>query len=83
MIELHLALVRHARRHLEAPERDVGVLEERHGLLRAELEEVVAERLRAQMRDEPRAEHLVPEPHRRVHVRRHQREMVDSAPERA
>ena len=81
MIELHLALVRHPGWYLKPFHDDVSVLEKRHGLLVTELEEVVPEGFVAQVRDEPRSEHPVPEPRGGVHVVRDQGEVVDAPPE--
>ena len=81
VIELNLATIRHSGRQLETLQPHVGVLEERHRLLRTELEEVVPKRLIPEVRDKSRTEHTMPEPHGGIHVRGHQRQMIDPPPE--
>ena len=66
----------------EVLQRDVGVLEEGDRVPDADLEEVVAEVRGPDGRDEPRAEDADVEADGRVHVRAHEREVVDAAPAR-
>ena len=80
VVELRGAGVGDPGRLGEAVDLDALVLEERDRVARADLEEVVAERVRADGRHEPGAEHADVEADGRVHVGAHQREVVDAPP---
>ena len=83
VVELGRAFVGHAGAVDERLGRHIGVLEEGHGALGTELEEVVAELGRADRGDEPGTEGSMVEADRRVHIGGHERKMVDPLPVRS
>ena len=80
MVELDRPRVGHAGRLGERVDRRRLVLEEGDGLLGADLEEVVPERVVAEVGDQPGTEHAVVEADGRVHVGGDQCEVVDAPP---
>src|ERR687897_705143 len=80
MVELDRSRVGHPCRLSERRRRCVRELEERHGLARADLEEVVAEVRCTDRRHQPGAQHPVGEANRRVHVAGDERQVVDATP---
>ena len=80
VVELCRLLVGHAGGLRERVKVLAGVLEERDRVARRHLEEVVPERRSGECRHQARIEDAVPEADRRVHVRRHESEVVHAPP---